>query len=401
MVDGTSVQDDMWRCDREEAVVRQRRKRKSALIDCILSSHDLRHSSPRLIDNRTVQLHCDMFCSLLRRSIGTAVALNIVPLTISSDSSSTASILNSAPRSQSASREQQRQRLAHLSTVALHNRSQLRSVPPFTKTQSASHDESTIAEASKDAQKESFAAPHSESIDQQRPLNLRLDSRDESAAAASSAAAAPASSPSNPSADPFASLLPPPRPWTDADVIGQRRCESWKATSIAQLRAYVLLEHSLNELNAPIDPFTFLQCAPCESQTGGAFMVHEDGTAQIVLCSNHLQTEKHFHNVLTHEMIHAYDYVRAELAFDVPEHHACTEVRAANLSGDCSWFQELKRGKIAFLGGQQRCVRRRAMLSCMANPSFKGDPDYVQRTVDKVYQQCYNDFSPFGSVPFY
>lgn len=51
--------------------------------------------------------------------------------------------------------------------------------------------------------------------------------------------------------------------------------------------------------------------------------------------------------VLTHEMIHMFDYCRNELDFKNMEHLACTEIRAANLThcsfvsawsqGDASW----------------------------------------------------------------
>ena len=38
---------------------------------------------------------------------------------------------------------------------------------------------------------------------------------------------------------------------------------------------------------------------------------------------------------LTHELIHAYDHCRAYMNWSNCVHHACSEIRAANLSGDC------------------------------------------------------------------
>ena len=38
---------------------------------------------------------------------------------------------------------------------------------------------------------------------------------------------------------------------------------------------------------------------------------------------------------LTHELVHAYDHCRAYVDWSNCVHHACSEVRAANLSGDC------------------------------------------------------------------
>ena len=37
--------------------------------------------------------------------------------------------------------------------------------------------------------------------------------------------------------------------------------------------------------------------------------------------------------------------------------HACSEVRASNLSGDCHWVNEMFRGYIGVENGHQKCVR--------------------------------------------
>jgi len=46
------------------------------------------------------------------------------------------------------------------------------------------------------------------------------------------------------------------------------------------------------------------------------------------------------------------------------------QIRAANLSGDCSLGQEFVRGNLseALVGQHKRCVRRRALLSVSLNP---------------------------------
>jgi|AntAceMinimDraft_1070359.scaffolds.fasta_scaffold81161_1 inner membrane protease ATP23 len=57
------------------------------------------------------------------------------------------------------------------------------------------------------------------------------------------------------------------------------------------------------------------------------------------------------------------------------KHHACSEVRASNLSQDCHWLNEFTRfpltGIFNFVNGHQKCVRRRAELSVAMNPSCK------------------------------
>lgn len=50
---------------------------------------------------------------------------------------------------------------------------------------------------------------------------------------------------------------------------------------------------------------------------------------------------------IVHESIHVYDHCRAVVDWDGNcAHHACTEVRAAALSGDCSMTNELYRGNL-------------------------------------------------------
>jgi inner membrane protease ATP23 len=45
-------------------------------------------------------------------------------------------------------------------------------------------------------------------------------------------------------------------------------------------------------------------------------------------------------DTLTHELVHTLDYCRAEIDWDNLDHLACTEVRAANLSGECFFSKE-------------------------------------------------------------
>ena len=58
----------------------------------------------------------------------------------------------------------------------------------------------------------------------------------------------------------------------------------------------------------------------------------------VSVCHNHIQTRTEMENLLAHELIHAYDdCTRRKMDWMDVRHHACSEVRAANLSGDCHW----------------------------------------------------------------
>ena len=64
------------------------------------------------------------------------------------------------------------------------------------------------------------------------------------------------------------------------------------------------------------------------------------------MCGNGIKNWDQFETVLTHELIHAYDHCRAEIDVSNLKHHACMEVRASNLSGDCSFVREFKIGEV-------------------------------------------------------
>lgn len=64
---------------------------------------------------------------------------------------------------------------------------------------------------------------------------------------------------------------------------------------------------------------------------------------QIVVCQNVSTRKGMVQGVLTHEMIHMFDYCRNELDFRNMEHLACTEIRAANLT-HCSFTSAWSQG---------------------------------------------------------
>jgi inner membrane protease ATP23 len=119
---------------------------------------------------------------------------------------------------------------------------------------------------------------------------------------------------------------------------------------------------------------------------------------------------------VAHELVHAFDACRAKFDPDDCSHIACTEIRAANLSGDCDFGVELSRAPSKMLlgglgGHQQACVKRRAELSlsmhepCAAKkgeqagmgPDGKPVLTAPQRTVAAVWDRCYKDNAPFSS----
>lgn len=75
------------------------------------------------------------------------------------------------------------------------------------------------------------------------------------------------------------------------------------------------------------------------------------------------------------------------------------QIRAANLSGDCSFFQEFFRGNISssMVGQHRRCVERRALLSVSRNPYCQDGK--AEAAVAEMLPKCLKDTDPFPHVP--
>ncbi|KAJ1553155.1 Mitochondrial inner membrane protease ATP23, partial [Nowakowskiella sp. JEL0078] len=101
-------------------------------------------------------------------------------------------------------------------------------------------------------------------------------------------------------------------------------------------------------------------------------------------------------DTLTHELVHAYDYATVEYQTNNCLHHACTEIRAATLSGDCLWTREVMRGNWNFFGQGLECIKRRATLAVSYNPNCSGTK--ADDAVNKVFKSCINDTSPFNTA---
>ncbi|KAM9467651.1 mitochondrial inner membrane protease ATP23 homolog isoform 1-T1 [Clarias gariepinus] len=136
-------------------------------------------------------------------------------------------------------------------------------------------------------------------------------------------------------------------------------------------------------------------CEDCDGTVSGGF---DATTSQIVLCQNNIHQQAHMNRVVTHELIHAFDHCRAHVDwFNNFKHLACSEVRAASLSGDCSFGNEVARFHFGLKKHHQECVRDRATRSILA--VRKISKEEAVKTVDEVFDSCYNDHAPFGRIP--
>ena len=144
-----------------------------------------------------------------------------------------------------------------------------------------------------------------------------------------------------------------------------------------------------------------VRCAHCPDGAAAAGGYIPD-RGLVVLCQQWVARQPNeTENTLVHEMVHAYDDARAVMDWNNLTQHACTEIRAANLSGDCSARRELDRGQLNPLklgGAGMRCVRRRAQLSVAMHPDCP-DKQAAAAAVERAWNSCYNDTAPFEQNP--
>ncbi|BAF15032.1 mitochondrial inner membrane protease ATP23 isoform X2 [Oryza sativa Japonica Group] len=118
----------------------------------------------------------------------------------------------------------------------------------------------------------------------------------------------------------------------------------------------------------------------------------------ITVCCEEIRYKDEITQLLIHELIHAYDdCVVKDMDWKNCAHHACSEIRANHLSGDCHYKRELLRGFMKMRGHEQECVKRRALMSLRNNPHCSGTA--AKDAVEAVWSICYNDTRPFDRAP--
>ncbi len=117
----------------------------------------------------------------------------------------------------------------------------------------------------------------------------------------------------------------------------------------------------------------------------------------VVLCQNRPRSPYQMGRTMIHELVHAYDDCRVDFNMNNCLHIACTEIRAANLSGDCTLAMELLRGRgLSITAHKQECVKRIAITSLSMNSNCK---DHAARSVDVAWKHCWPDLQPFDHIP--
>mmetsp|Transcript_102 Transcript_102/g.187 ORF Transcript_102/g.187 Transcript_102/m.187 type:complete len:223 (-) Transcript_102:12-680(-) len=155
-----------------------------------------------------------------------------------------------------------------------------------------------------------------------------------------------------------------------------------------------ILVNALSAMKSPVD----LVCVQCP-----AHVKHRAGYSprhnRIWMCGNRLWNPFEFRRVLAHELVHAFDFARAEIDPESCVHMACTEVRAWNLSGECdlwrNWFNFLGEDMV---NRKQRCIRDGALASVMDSDRCS-NPDVACKALEQAFAPCFRDHWPFTTRP--
>ncbi|KAF6032635.1 XRCC6BP1 [Bugula neritina] len=179
------------------------------------------------------------------------------------------------------------------------------------------------------------------------------------------------------------------------DFINALKCQHRVIRCFEENLMVRLLLGALKSKGCEVKLSRHVSCESCESFTNGGY---DSINKQIVICSNNTKKNNTVCNVLSHELIHAFDDCRAKMDLSNIEHLACTEIRAANLM-HCTKMTAISEGFANLWGKsqQQECVRWKARNSILAVRNVSKEE--AEDAVDRVFDRCYPDLEPVGRIP--
>ncbi|KZC14020.1 Mitochondrial inner membrane protease ATP23 like protein [Dufourea novaeangliae] len=150
---------------------------------------------------------------------------------------------------------------------------------------------------------------------------------------------------------------------------------------------------ALKSSGCEIDIRRHISCEMCDTSVTGGY---DPELNQIVVCQNTAPSKGLVQGVLSHEMIHMFDYCRNYMDVNNIDHLACTEIRAANLC-HCSFLSAWVQGHASPFNvkeAHQNCVKDKAIKSVLA--VRRVSENVARAAVMRVFDKCYNDLEPIG-----
>lgn len=175
--------------------------------------------------------------------------------------------------------------------------------------------------------------------------------------------------------------------------IDKIRCERNVYKCVKTSPLVKLMMAALKSSGCPIDMRRHIACEECSYTVSGGY---DPVLNQVVVCQNVATNEGLVQGVLTHEMIHMFDYCRNKLDFKNVDHLACTEIRAANLA-HCSFVSAWLQGDTSVFDikeSHKNCVKNKALMSVLAVRNVT--TEQAMEAVERVFPKCYADLEPIG-----
>ena len=144
------------------------------------------------------------------------------------------------------------------------------------------------------------------------------------------------------------------------------------------------LVQALNKSGCPFSPHRHIACAPCNQAISGGY---DDTHNQVIICANNCKNETKVEQILSHELIHMYDYCTSKVDLDLVDHLACSEIRAASLAS-CVQYDFRK------FWSFENCVKTKAAQSVAVIKNVKLEE--AKKHVETVFDKCYSDLEPIG-----
>eukprot|EP00920_Eleutheroschizon_duboscqi_P019943 GHVT01047718.1.p1 GENE.GHVT01047718.1~~GHVT01047718.1.p1 ORF type:complete len:529 (-),score=103.39 GHVT01047718.1:179-1765(-) len=129
----------------------------------------------------------------------------------------------------------------------------------------------------------------------------------------------------------FFSFCSPSSVWARFVGVALSKYESFLCWSAFQNWRVKVLANSLSAMGRPVD-LVLTEC-PAGLGHGAGYSPH---LHVVWICRRPLLSPFAFRRLLIHELVHAFDFARANLHPDDCTHVACSEIRAWNLSGQCA-----------------------------------------------------------------
>ncbi|CAA9989733.1 metalloprotease, putative [Plasmodium knowlesi strain H] len=127
----------------------------------------------------------------------------------------------------------------------------------------------------------------------------------------------------------------------------------------------------------------------------------------IWICSNNIKNYYKLKYILTHELIHAFDFARANIDMYNCHHIACSEIRAYNMSNQCSYFNSkyFSPDHDVFTNFKTPSIRATPKNKCIYNNVYSSLNQYKPCTnnthqyINEVFEKCLHDYWPFMCSP--